>query len=115
EAHPLQDARPLQSTARKEGRAIGQVVEDRVRFEEKVARLGLEHRDTAVRILVEELRGASLTVQDVLLDQSEGDAELGEEQADLVAVARREIVVETEHGARLARAPVGRKAALSTH
>jgi len=54
----------------------------------------LEDGDASVRIDGEELRRARLALRNVLLDQGEAVAELREQEADLVAVARRQVVVE---------------------
>src|SRR5207249_11666644 len=59
--------------------------------------LELEHGDAAVRVDGEEFRRAGLALEDVLLDQAERSAELRQQQPDLVAVSRRQVVVQRQH------------------
>ena len=63
----------------------------------------LEQRDAAVRVLGEEGGRARLAPVDVQLDALEGDVEKAQEEADLVAVPRGEIVVKAKHCAHLTR------------
>ena len=98
EEHPLEHASPFKPVARGEGRAVGEEEEDRVRLREKDPGLALQHGDPAFRVLREEFRGPRLALQDVHLDPLERDPEVGEEEAHLVAVAGREVVVEAHRG-----------------
>src|SRR5215470_7138465 len=59
--------------------------------------LELEGRDAAVGILGQELGRARLALQDVALDQRVADAELRQQQANLVAVARPVEIVKRHH------------------
>src|SRR5206468_6408046 len=94
EEHPAQYVGAREAFLGEEGRPVGQIEEDRVRLGEVAAVVELEDRDAPVRVQGEELRRAGLALRDVLLDQREAVAELREEEADLVAVARRQVVVE---------------------
>src|ERR687894_1496678 len=88
EEHPLQDLRPLEPSAREVRRTFREEEQDRAGFGEESAILGLEHRDAAVGVdLLEKARGARLAPGEVVLDALERDAELREEETDLVAVA----------------------------
>src|SRR5215831_10504303 len=73
------------------------------RKREPAAVVELEHRDAAVRVDREELRRARLAREDLLLDQREANAELGEQQSHLVAVPRGQEVVEPHRGRRVLR------------
>ena len=97
EEHPLEGERAAQPVGRKKGRALREVEEDRVRLGDAGPVLALQDRDAAVGVPGEELRGAGLSDQDVDLDAFVGLAEMGEEQARLVAVAGQVVVVEAEH------------------
>src|SRR3712207_2025469 len=98
EKHPPQHLGPTEAVVGDERGAIGEVEEDSVRLGEEAPILGFEHRNPTVRVdLLQEPRGARLAPIDVVLDALEGDAELREEQARLVAVAGGQIVVQSDH------------------
>ena len=96
EEHPLQDACAVERVGGDEVRAFGEVPEDRARFGQMPAVVELEHRHTKRRVLVAEQRAAALLRARVHLDRLERDAELGQQQPNLVTVARRLRVVQ-EH------------------
>jgi hypothetical protein len=56
-----------------------------------------DRRNPAVRVLGQEPRLTGLAGDDVELDPPERDAELAEQQAHLVAIARAEVVIERQH------------------
>jgi hypothetical protein len=88
EEHPLQRFGAIDPVLRPQRCAAHEVPKDRVRFGEIAAGRGFEQRYLAVRILGEELRRAAVALEDIDFDQSVGDAELGEREAHLVAIAR---------------------------
>jgi hypothetical protein len=88
EEHPLQRFGAIDAVLGPQRRATHEVPEDRVRFGEITAGRGFEQRDLAVRIFGQELGRAALAFEDVDLDQAKRDAELGQREAHLVAVAR---------------------------
>ena len=113
EEQPLQHLRARELVVRQERRALGEVELDRVRLPQVGAVLEPDAGDAPVRVLREELGGARLPLaHDVQLNQLVGDAELGQEQAHLVAVPGDQSVVESQH-ARLNTAP-GRTAQTRT-
>ena len=91
EEQPLQHLRAAELVVRQERRALGEVELDRVRLPQVGAVLEPDAGDAPVRVLRQELGGARLALRahDLDLHQLVGDAELGQEQAHLVAVARR--------------------------
>src|SRR5205809_1292125 len=99
EEHPAQHVGAREALGGEEGCPLGQVEEDRVRLGEVAAVVELEDRDAPVRIQGEEIGRARLALRYVLLDQGEAVAELREEEADLVAVTGRQVVVELHRGA----------------
>src|SRR5258708_20708795 len=64
-----------------------------------------ECRDAAVGVAREEFRRARLALENVALDQLMAKTELGQQQTDLVAVARACEVVERQHRRGLTRPP----------
>ena len=103
EEHPLEHLGAREAVVGEERRPVGEVEEDGAGLGQPAAVLELEHGDAAVRIDREEFRRAGLALEDVLLDQPERAAELRQQQPDLVAVSRRQVVVQRQHVRRLAR------------
>src|SRR5947199_8570068 len=99
EEHPAQHVGAREALLGQEGRALGQIEQDRVRLGQVAAVVELEDRNAPVRVDGKELRRARRALRDVLLDQREAVAELREEEADLVAVAGGQVVVELHQGA----------------
>ena len=93
EEHPLQGERACQPFRRKKARALRQIEQDRVGLREAGPVLQFQHRDAPVGVLGQEGRGSGLPVQDIDLDMVVGDAEMGEQQAWLVAIAGGMVVV----------------------
>jgi hypothetical protein len=98
EEHPLQRARPFALVARPVFRALGEVIEDRVGFEEMAAVGQADGRYLAVRVLGEEVGGAGRPVIDIELYALTRKAEMGKQQPDLVGVAGNGGIVEHEFG-----------------
>jgi hypothetical protein len=93
--HPPQDPGALQLPLGQERRVLREVEQDRVGLGQKLALVGLEHRDAPVGVdPLQELRGTGLAAVYVVLDPLEGEAELRQQQPDLVPVARGEVVVQ---------------------
>jgi hypothetical protein len=97
EEHPLHGLGPLDAVLRRQRRAAGEVPDDGVRFGEIAVRCDFQERDLPARILGEEFRRSAFALQDVHFDQSERNAEPGQRQADLVAVAGTLIRIERIH------------------
>jgi len=89
EEQPLQRLRALETICGKKRSAVGEVRDDRVRLEEQLAVIEFDGGDSTVGEFGEEFRCACFTFDDVEFDAFEGDRELGQEQADFVAVAGR--------------------------
>ena len=97
EEHPAQHLGARPGVVGQERRAVGQVLEDRAGLRQEAAVLGLEHQDSAVRVLGQKRRRARFALHDVELDELEGLAQQVQQQPRLAAVARVEIVVQPEH------------------
>ena len=82
---------------RRQRRAAGDVPENGVRFGEIAVGRDFQQRNLAARILGEEFRRAAGALQDVDFHELERNAEPGQRQADLVAVAGPLIRIERVH------------------
>src|SRR5476649_147541 len=97
EEHPLQRLGARHPVGRCERRALGEIPEDRPGLREERAILELQRGNAAVGVLLEELGRARLALHDVALDPLVGQAELRQQQAHLVAVARAREIVKRHH------------------
>src|SRR5271154_741327 len=97
EKKPLKDLRALKAIGKHEGRAFREVRNDRVRLEQKFAVVKLHGRNPAIRKFAEKIRRARLAFDDVEFDPLKRNRKLGQQQANLVAVARWQIVVKANH------------------
>ena len=93
---PLQYLGALETICGEERRAVCEVGDDRVGLEEQLAIIEFDGGDSTVGKFGEEFWRPCFTGDDVEFDALEGDRELGQEQADFVAVAGGEVVVEDE-------------------
>ena len=97
EEHPLQRLGAVDAVLGRERRAAGDVPEDRIGFGEIAAGRDLEQRHLAARIHRQEFGRVAFALEDVDLLQPVRDAELGQGQPDLVAVARSTHGIERMH------------------
>src|SRR5580700_8539919 len=93
EEEPLKNLRALEAIGRQQRCALRKVQNDRIRLEQQFAAFQFDSWNSAVRKFAEELGRASLTFRDVEFDALERNPKLRQQQANLVAVARRKIVV----------------------
>ena len=85
-------------TVREVRRTVREVEHDRPRLGEEATVFDLEHRDASVGVdLLKNPRGARLAPGEVVLDALERDAELRQEEPDLLAVAGDQGVVQPDH------------------
>jgi hypothetical protein len=99
EEHPLQRLGAAEAIGRQERRALGEIEQHGIRLREAPAILEDDGRYAPIRIDRQELRRAGLALEDVLFDQTKRNSQLRQQQAHLVAIAGRKIVVEREHRA----------------
>src|SRR5258708_16779505 len=71
EEEPLENLRALETIGRHERRAFREIQDNRVRLEQQLAVVQFDRWNSAVRELVEKLRGASLAFRDVEFDPLE--------------------------------------------
>jgi len=88
--------RPRRAVGRQERRPLGEVKQDRVRFRQEVAGCALEHRRPPGDVHGHELVGQRLAGEDVDRNALVVSAELSEQQANLVAVGRSGVVIQTQ-------------------
>jgi hypothetical protein len=94
EEHPLQNLRALVRVIRDERRAVAEVPEDRVRLRQRPPVVEHDRRHAQSRVQpAEEVRSVR-AVDDVHVAPVVWDAEVREEKANLVAIARDRTVVE---------------------
>ena len=97
EEHPLEDAGAVQARGRHVVGTLGEVAEDRVRFEQRLAVVELQNGNARERVLGQELRCLVGPVGEIERRAIVGRAEVGEQQPDLPGVAGELAVVEVEH------------------
>jgi len=97
EEEPLKNLCAFESIRWKERRAFRKVRDDRVRFEQQLTVAQFDGGNSAVRKLAKKLRRASLALSDVEFDSLEWNPKLRQDEANFVAVARRQIVVQADH------------------
>ena len=101
EAQPLPHARALEFFIRDQVRVLGQKLDDGVALGQKLSAAEFEQRNPAGRIFGKELRGARGTAWDVHLDELVGDTQVLTDQPHLVAIARRQVVIQAVSRAHL--------------
>jgi hypothetical protein len=94
EEHPLQDLRAVVRVRGDETRPLREVPEDRTGLRERAAVVQHERRDAEIRVQAPEHVGAIRAIHDVEVAPLVLEAEVCEEEAHLVAVARDRRVVE---------------------
>ena len=97
EEHPGVDVRALDAIVRQQGRALGQVEQDRAGLGDRRAVLGLEQRRAAGGVPGQVGVGLRVAGEDVDRDALVRDPELREQHPDLEAVGRGREVVESDH------------------
>src|ERR1700687_5152997 len=97
EEHPLQHLRALEAIGGKKRRSLREVEQDRVGLREGISGVELQERNAGGGVLLQELRRACFAFENIQLNPLEWDGELRQQQAHLVAVARGQIVVQTQH------------------
>jgi hypothetical protein len=101
EEEPLKNLRALKTIHRNERRTLRKVQDDRVRLEQQFAVVQFDGGNSAVRKFVEKLRRARLAFGYVEFDALKGNPKLHQQQANFVAVARNQVVVQANHGSGL--------------
>src|SRR6185312_538267 len=97
EEHPLQRLGAMDAVLRRQHGAAGDVPENGIRLGNVAAGCDLEQRDLSTRIFGEEFGRAAFAFENVGLDQHVGNAEPGQREADLVAIAGALIRIERVH------------------
>ena len=98
EKHPLQDLRAGQWRIGKKRRILTKVVKDGARFGEVGAIFQFDQRNSSRRIARQEFGRSGFSGIEVELDTFKRNGKPGQEEANLVAIAGRKLVIKLDHG-----------------